>query len=93
MLSMQVNSINSAGLSVQGIESRPADRSATADGESSSVSETSQADYFARAMDEVPDLRAETIERSVKLYRDVPYPPTEIMEGLSRLIARKWENS
>jgi len=48
---------------------------------------------LARAMDSVPEVRANAIERGRELFSSVLYPPTAIIRGISRLVARNLDKT
>lgn len=52
--------------------------------------EFAQTDALQRALEQTPDIRPEAVWRARDLFQQVPYPPVEIIQGISRLLANEW---
>ena len=89
---MQIHSVTNTDANVNAAEPRGATRAAPASVETAKVAPLGEA-RFARALDAAADTRTEAIARGRELFQEVPYPPTEIVNGISRLIARSWKNA
>jgi hypothetical protein len=88
---MQINSISSMGLPVEGSGPRPVARASGAGAERLGNPAPLDSEVLTRALDEVPDVRPEAVARGRELFADMPYPPAEIIQGISRLIANNVE--
>ena len=73
------NGVEASGGSVQPTQRAPSVRSDRVDLEGVAA--------IGRASQEVPEIRAEEVERGLALFNNVQYPPTEVINGLSQLIA------
>lgn len=90
---MQITSVTQPG-SVTGSAEAPAvRRQAPVEREPAAAAAAGRADALARAFDAVPEVRPEAVIQGRELYEQVPYPPTEIIRGLSQLIARFYPGS
>jgi hypothetical protein len=50
----------------------------------------SQTEALDRALQDVPDVRQEEVDRARDLFTSVQYPPVKLIARLSRLLARDW---
>ena len=48
----------------------------------------SESDALNQALADTPDVRAHEVDRARKLVASIHYPPTELIDGLSHLLAR-----
>ncbi len=90
---MQINSVSQSDVNAASAKVRPTTRTAPEAEPKIAASDTGASQELSRAMDAVPDVRAEAVARGRELYQQVAYPPTEIVNGISRLIARFWEGA
>jgi hypothetical protein len=88
---MQIQSVTNPERTVSSAETRATTKAASTDRTGSARAVDESFPGFSRALDGVPDVRADAVARGRELYQGVPYPPTEIVNGISRLIARFWE--
>jgi hypothetical protein len=84
---MQVNLTTSPSIAVQAVEPPPAARPRA---RSADRAEFRHADALRHALDQAPDLRQDAVERARDLFHQVRYPPVEIIERISRLLASEW---
>lgn len=84
---MQVNLATNASSPVRGVGPTAAVRLRERTGDRV---EFGQADALRRALDQTPDIRPEALARARELFQQVPYPPVEIIQGISRLLADQW---
>lgn len=87
---MQVNLATSASSPVRGVGPNPTLwlRERTGD-----RVEFRLADVLQRALEQAPDIRPEALLRAGDLFQQVPYPPGEIIQGISRLLAKEWTST
>jgi hypothetical protein len=90
---MQIHSLSNSELNVSSAEARAVARPATAGRDVGAAASDSAGEAFPRALDAAPEARPEAVAKGRELYQQVPYPPTEIVQGISRLIARFWEGA
>ena len=75
---------NSDTSAVTGIPNRPAARPALLGQDKTSLAAAEQLD---KALAQTPEVRAEKVAEAQKLVRDVSYPPEELINKLSALLA------
>jgi hypothetical protein len=87
---MQINSISSQGITGPEPEQRAAVRA--------SQSEPDQAEFnksrtLNRSLHETPEIRGAEVGRAMVLASSVHYPPEELIDQISHLLARHWNDS
>ena len=87
---MQIPSVSNGEMNVSSAETRAVARPAPVKRDVGVAAAEPPGEAFPRALDAAPDVRPETVEKGRELYQQVLYPPTEIVRGISRLIARHW---
>jgi hypothetical protein len=87
---MQVNLTTSPGLSVRGVE-QPSE--ARASERPRDQAEFSHVEALNRALDEVPAVRREKVERAKDLFTSVQYPPLQLIYRISALLAKEWDTT
>lgn len=90
---MQIHNVSSPELAVSSAEARATTRATPAERGGRPGPVEGVFSSFSRALESVPEVRTESVARGRELYQEVPYPPTEIVNGISRLIARSWEDA
>jgi hypothetical protein len=84
---MQVNLNTSPNLSVRGLESPPVAREPKGPSDQAVFNSAAALD---RALAEVPEVRAENVQRAKDLFTSVQYPPVQMISRISRLVAVQW---
>jgi hypothetical protein len=90
---MQIHSVTNNEVTVASAELRAAAKSASSEPRERPGTVEGAAGDITRAWDSVPDVRADAVQRGRELYANVPYPPTEIVDGISRLLTRFWQGA
>ena len=87
---MQVNQITNPGQVVRNAEAAAPARVPTRTGDQA---EFSASEALNRALDDSPPVRGEEVARGQALAQNVQYPPTELIQRISRLLANNWTSS
>ena len=90
---MQIHSVSNSEMNVSSAETRAVTCPAPVKKDAGVAAAERPGEAFPRALDAAPDARPEAVEQGHELYQQVLYPPTEIVKGISRLIARHWEGA
>lgn len=87
---MQVNQITNPGLVVRTAEAVAPARVPAKTGDQA---EFTASEALNRALNNSPSARSEEIARTQTLAHTVQYPPTELIQRISRLLADNWNSS
>jgi len=81
---MQIDNISSHGVETRGIESKAATRTNRAAQDQADFNQTQGLEH---ALNAIPAVRGEEVARAKTLVSSLRYPPDELIEGISQLLA------
>lgn len=84
---MQINPIASSGGPVRETDGGVGKRASLFGADRASLH---GANNVEQALNDAPEVRPEEVERARKLIASVQYPPLELIDGISQLLARDW---
>ena len=87
---MQVNSISSQGITAPSAEPRSVSRAPQSEQDQAEFTEARSLD---NALGATPEIRGGEVGRAKVLASSVQYPPEELIDRISNLLARHWNNS
>ncbi len=87
---MQTNSTNSTGPVFKPVTPPPVTQAAKKEQDEASIG---QAVELRKSLEETPDVRISKVEGARNLVEDAKYPPREVIEHISHLLALKWPPS
>lgn len=87
---MQVNPITNPGLILRNAEAVATARVA---GKTGDQAEFNASAALNKALDDSPSVRGEEVARIATLTKNVQYPPAELIQRISRLLADNWNSA